>query len=89
MDYLQGVGGIGALVFAHGVGGIGALVFAHGVGGIGALVLASSQGVGGIGALVFAITPGWVAKAFKPIALVSTNKAKTTTTNDLDIDPSE
>jgi uncharacterized membrane protein YczE len=66
---------------------MGAVVLAHGVGGIGAVVLA--QGVGGIGAVVFAITPGWVAKAFKPIALVSTNKAKTTTTNDLDIDPSE
>jgi len=62
-------------------------VLAHGVGGMGAVVLA--QGVGGIGAVVFAITPGWVTKAFKPIALVSTNKAKTTTTNDLDIDPSE
>ena len=88
--FAHGVGGIGALVLAQGVGGIGALVFAHGVGGIGALVLASNHGVGGIGALVFAITPGcWVVKAFRPIALVSTNNAKTTTTNDLDIDPSE
>jgi hypothetical protein len=78
---------MGAVVLAHGVGGIGAVVLAHGVGGMGAVVLA--QGVGGIGAVVFAITPGWVVKAFKPIALVSTNKAKTTTTNDLDIDPSE
>lgn len=54
---------------------------------MGAVVLA--HGVGGIGAVVFAITPGWVTKTFKPIALVSTNNAKTTTTNDLDIDPSE
>lgn len=77
-------------MFAHGVGGIGALVFAHGVGGIGALVLADSHGVGGIGALVLAIAPGcWVVRAFKPIALVRTNNAKTTTTNDLDMDPSE
>jgi hypothetical protein len=42
----QGVGGIGAPVFAasHGVGGIGAPVFAtdHGVGGIGAPVFASA-----------------------------------------------
>ena len=77
---------MGAVVLAQGVGGIGAVVLAHGVGGMGAVVLA--HGVGGIGAVVFAITPGWV-RAFKPIALVSTNKAKTTTTNHLDIDPSE
>jgi hypothetical protein len=86
----HGVGGIGALVLAHGVGGIGALVFAHGVGGIGALVFASNHGVGGIGALVFAIRPSWWdVIAFSPIALVRTNNAKTTTTNHLDIDPSE
>jgi hypothetical protein len=63
-------------------------VFAHGVGGIGPLVLADSQGVGGIGPLVFARI-GWAVMAFNPIALVRTNKAKTTTTNHLDIDPSE
>ena len=62
-------------------------MFAHGVGGIGPLVLADSQGVGGIGPLVLARV-GWDVKAFRPIALVSTNKAKTTTTNPLDIDPS-
>jgi hypothetical protein len=88
LTYLQGVGGIGPLVFAHGVGGIGPLVFAHGVGGIGPLVLADSHGVGGIGPLVFARV-GWAVKALRPIALVSTSKAKTTTTNHLDIDPSE
>ena len=84
----QGVGGIGPLVFDHGVGGIGPLVFAssHGVGGIGPLVFASSHGVGGIGPLVFANVE-WVAKAFRPTALVRTSKTKTTTITHLFIDP--
>jgi hypothetical protein len=61
----QGVGGIGAVVFAQGVGGIGAVVFAQGVGGIGAVVFASVE---------------WVVKAFRPTALVRTNNTNTTTT---------
>lgn len=74
-------------MFAHGVGGTGAVVFIQGVGGTGAVVFASIHGVGGTGAVVFA--SAGVDSAFKPIALVRTNNAKTTTTNHLDIDPSE
>ena len=76
----QGVGGIGALLCAQGVGGIGALLCAQGVGGIGALLCA--QGDGGIGALLFA-------SALRPIALVKTSRTNTTTSDHLDIDPSE
>jgi hypothetical protein len=66
--------------YYHGVGGTGALVdIIHGVGGTGADVLADSQGVGGTGALVLA-TLGWVTRAFRPIALVRTNRTRTVTT---------
>ena len=65
---------------SQGVGGIGALLCAHGVGGIGALLCA--QGDGGIGALLFA-------SALRPIALVKTSRTNTTTSDHLDIDPSE
>jgi hypothetical protein len=81
-DY-QGDGGIGALLFAQGDGGIGALLLAtsQGEGGIGALLFAS-QGDGGIGALLFA-------SALRPIALLKTSRTNTTTSDHLDIDPSE
>ena len=59
----------------------------QGVGGIGAVV-ADSHGVGGIGAVVKTEIE-WVVKAFRPIALVSTSRTKTATTNHLDMDPSE
>jgi hypothetical protein len=72
----QGVGGIGAPVFAK----------SHGVGGIGAPVFATSHGVGGIGAPVLANVE-WVANAFRPTALVKTSNTKTTTINHLFIDP--
>jgi hypothetical protein len=50
------------------------------VGGIGALLCA--HGDGGIGALLFA-------SALRPIALVKTSRTNTTTSDHLDIDPSE
>jgi hypothetical protein len=80
--FAQGEGGIGALLLAtsQGDGGIGALLFAQGVGGIGALLCA--QGDGGIGALLFA-------SVLRPIALVKTSRTNTTTSDHLDIDPSE
>ena len=53
--------------------------------GIGADVLA--HGVIGIGADVFARRE-WVAKAFRPIALVRTKSTNTATTSHLDIYPS-
>ena len=70
----------------QGVGGIGLVVFRQGVGGIGLVVLAANQGVGGIGLVVFASVE-WVVKAFKPIALVSTNSTSKATVNHLFIDP--
>jgi len=63
-------------------------VLLQGDGGIGAVVLAESQGDGGIGAVVLAEIE-WAVKAFRPIALVSTSRTKTATTNHLDMDPSE
>jgi hypothetical protein len=78
----------------QGDGGIGALLFAQGDGGIGALLLATSQGDGGIGALLFAQGDGGIgalllASALRPIALVKTSRTNTTTSDHLDIDPSE
>ncbi|MGH9708709.1 MAG: hypothetical protein ACRD5R_18325, partial [Candidatus Acidiferrales bacterium] len=72
----------------QGVGGIGLVVFRQGVGGIGLVVLAANQGVGGIGLVVFA-SAEWVVKAFKPIALVSTNSTSKAITSHRFIDPSE
>jgi len=72
--HYQGDGGIGAVV-NQGDGGIGAVVaVSHGDGGIGAVVMAEIE---------------WAVKAFSPIALVRTSSTKTTTTNHLDMDPSE
>lgn len=74
--------------FYQGDGGIGLVVLSHTDGGLGPVILAANQGDGGIGLVVFASVE-WVVNAFKPIALVKTNKTRSTTSIHLFIDPSE
>jgi hypothetical protein len=76
------------LNYLQGDGGTGAVVFRQGEGGTGAVVLAINQGDGGTGAVVLASVE-WVVKAFRPMALVTTSRARTSNISHLFMDPSE